>query len=60
MSKWPELKKKIETVFETKTRDQRCEIMEGTDVYFAPVLSFDEMIKHPHNIYALYKYYWCA
>jgi alpha-methylacyl-CoA racemase len=50
MSKWPELKKKIETIFKTKTRDEWCEIMEGTDVCFSPVLSFDEAIKHPHNM----------
>jgi len=35
---------------EWPTRDEWCEIMEGTDVCFAPVLSFEEAIKHPHNV----------
>ncbi|MCG8490133.1 MAG: CoA transferase, partial [Sneathiellales bacterium] len=37
-------------VFISKTRDEWCEIMEGTDVCFAPVLSMDEAARHPHNI----------
>lgn len=48
--KWPELKSKIEEVFKTKTRDEWCEIMEGTDVCFAPVLDFIEAQQHPHNV----------
>ena len=50
MGKWPELKEKIALVFKSRTRDQWCELMEGTDVCFAPVLSFDEAMNHPHNI----------
>jgi len=38
-AKWPVLKEKLAEVFRTKTRDQWCAIMEGTDVCFAPVLS---------------------
>ena len=48
--KWSELKDKIAVIFRTKTRDQWCEIMEGTDACFTPVLSLDEAPKHPHNI----------
>ena len=48
--KWPELKEKIAEVFKSKTRDEWCKIMEGTDVCFAPVLSFEEAVNHPHNI----------
>lgn len=48
-SKWPELKAKLAEVMKTKTRDEWSEIMEGTDVCFAPILSFDEAIEHPHN-----------
>ena len=47
-SKWPELKKKISQVFKKKTRDEWCQIMEGTDVCFAPVLSMEEAPEHPH------------
>jgi alpha-methylacyl-CoA racemase len=43
------LKAKIATVFKTKTRDEWCAIMEGSDVCFAPVLNFDEAPQHPHN-----------
>jgi alpha-methylacyl-CoA racemase len=49
-SRWPEFKEKIAAIFKKKTRAQWCEIMEGTDVCFAPVLSFEEAINHPHNI----------
>jgi alpha-methylacyl-CoA racemase len=37
-------------VFKTKTRDEWNEIMEHTDVCYAPVLSFDEAHLHPHNV----------
>ena len=46
---WPELKIELEGVFKNKTRHEWCEIMEGTDVCFAPVLSYSEAPKHPHN-----------
>lgn len=48
-SKWPELKVKMANIFKMKTRDEWCEIMDGTDVCFGPVLSFGEAINHPHN-----------
>lgn len=48
-SKWPEMKEKIIGVFKSKTRDEWCEIMEGTDICFAPVLSMSEAKDHPHN-----------
>lgn len=46
---WPELKEKIATVLKSKSRDEWCEIMEGTDICFAPVLDLDEAPQHPHN-----------
>ena len=36
-------------MFKTKTRDEWCDLMEGTDVCFAPVLSMTEAAEHPHN-----------
>lgn len=48
-SKWPTLKKKMEIAFKSKTRDEWCTIMEGSDVCFAPVLSITEAAEHPHN-----------
>ena len=47
--KWPALKEKITDIFKTKSRDEWCQIMEGTDICFAPVLSLDEAPDHPHN-----------
>ncbi len=46
---WPELKTKVATIFKSKTRDEWCAIMEGTDICFAPILNFDEAPEHPHN-----------
>ena len=45
---WPALKQKLIEVFKTKTRDEWCKIMEGTDVCFAPILTMAEAPKHPH------------
>ncbi|MBT5191875.1 MAG: CoA transferase, partial [Rhodospirillaceae bacterium] len=45
---WPEMSLKLEGLFAKKTRDEWCEIMEGTDICFAPVLTFDEAFDHPH------------
>lgn len=50
-SRWPEYKQELEQVFRAKTRDEWCEIMEGSDVCFAPVLSIFEAPQHPHNQY---------
>ncbi|MET0727369.1 MAG: CaiB/BaiF CoA-transferase family protein [Acidimicrobiales bacterium] len=50
-TQWPALKERLAEVFRTKTRDDWCEIMEGTDVCFAPVLSLSEAPEHPHNIH---------
>ncbi len=46
---WGDLKAELTEVFKQKTRDEWREIMEGTDVCFAPVLSIFEAPDHPHN-----------
>ena len=46
---WPAFKEELTRVFKTKTRDEWCAIMEGSDVCFAPVLSIAEAPAHPHN-----------
>ena len=48
--RWVEFKAELTGVFKTKTRDEWCDIMEGTDVCFAPVLALDEVHHHPHNV----------
>jgi alpha-methylacyl-CoA racemase len=47
---WPELTEKLAAVFKTKTQAQWCELMEGSDVCFAPVLNFIDAAKHPANM----------
>ncbi len=46
---WAELRSALGTAFRSKTRDQWCRILEGTDACFAPVLSLDEVAAHPQN-----------
>jgi alpha-methylacyl-CoA racemase len=48
-AQWPALKLELSEVFKRKTRDEWCDLMEGTDVCFAPVLSVFEAPEHPHN-----------
>jgi alpha-methylacyl-CoA racemase len=45
---WQPMKKRFAEIFRSKTRDEWCRIMEGTDVCFAPVLSLAEAPEHPH------------
>ena len=47
---WPALRENLEKRFKEKTRDEWCQIMEGTDICFAPVLSMNEAINHEHNV----------
>ncbi len=49
-SQWPHLKLRLREVFQGKTRAEWCELMETTDVCFAPVLTMSEAAKHPHNV----------
>jgi alpha-methylacyl-CoA racemase len=46
---WPKMKDRVKKLFLTKTRDEWCKIMEGSDICFAPVLSMTEAPNHPHN-----------
>ena len=45
---WPLLKEKLTKVFKSKTREDWCKIMEGSDICFAPILTMAEAPKHPH------------
>ena len=47
-SQWPAFKQRLAAIFKTKTRAQWCELMEGSDICFAPVLSLSEAKDHPH------------
>ena len=47
---WPALKQRLADQIATQTRAHWCEIFEGTDVCFAPVLTLAEAAAHPHNV----------
>ena len=47
-SLWPELRTALAAIFITRTRDQWCEMLEGSDACFAPVLSMQEAPQHAH------------
>ena len=47
---WPSLTEKFAAVFQTRSRDGWCQLLEGTDVCFAPVLDMAEAPQHPHNV----------
>jgi alpha-methylacyl-CoA racemase len=49
-SRWPRLKARLDEIFRMRTRDEWCQLLEGTDACFAPVLSLDEAPQHPHNV----------
>jgi alpha-methylacyl-CoA racemase len=49
-TQWPDLTAKMAALIKTKSRDEWCRILEGTDVCFAPVLSMSEAPLHPHNV----------
>lgn len=48
-AQWPEQNEKLAAIFRSKTRDEWCELLEESDICFAPVLRFAEAPKHAHN-----------
>ena len=46
---WPKLRERLTAIFRTRTRAEWCELMEGSDACFAPVLTMAEAREHPHN-----------
>ncbi|WP_067682963.1 CaiB/BaiF CoA transferase family protein [Nocardia miyunensis] len=47
---WPALRARLTEVFMTRTREQWCEVLEGAEACFAPVLSPWEAPDHAHNV----------
>lgn len=45
---WPKARTLFADAFKRRTRQEWCALLEGTDVCFAPVLSFAEAPEHPH------------
>src|SRR5262249_37448105 len=48
-TRWIEAHDRLATLFKTRTCREWCDILEGTDACFAPVLTTDEAPNHPHN-----------
>ncbi|MET0476546.1 MAG: CoA transferase, partial [Actinomycetota bacterium] len=46
---WPVLRARLAARFRTRTRDEWCALLEGTDACVAPVLSLLEAPAHPHH-----------
>jgi alpha-methylacyl-CoA racemase len=49
-SRWPEMRAMFQRTFKSKTRDEWCKVFEGSDACFAPVLSWSEARRDPHNV----------
>ena len=49
VEKWPELKGIIAARVAEKSRDEWCDIFDGSDACVAPVLAMREAPEHPHN-----------
>ena len=45
---WDDYADKLAALFLTKTQAEWCELLEGSDACFAPVLELDEAREHPH------------
>ncbi|MGO9632067.1 MAG: CaiB/BaiF CoA transferase family protein [Xanthobacteraceae bacterium] len=46
----PDVGVKLEAIFKTRSRDEWCKLLEGSDACFAPVLTMAEAPHHPHNV----------
>jgi alpha-methylacyl-CoA racemase len=46
---WPATRERMAALIKTRTRDEWTKLLEGSDACFAPVLSADEAMTHPHN-----------
>jgi alpha-methylacyl-CoA racemase len=47
---WAEQRELVQECFKRKTRVEWCELLDGTDSCFAPVLTMEEALDHPHNV----------
>ena len=45
---WAERADIMADIFRRKTRDEWCLLLDGTDACFAPVLTYEESLDHPH------------
>lgn len=47
---WPVLKSRLAELFRSQPQSHWCDLLEATDVCFAPILPMSEAIEHPHNV----------
>ncbi len=47
---WADGTARLAAVFKSKTRDEWCALLDGTDTCFAPVLTVDEAPRHPQLV----------
>ncbi|CAG2139894.1 CaiB/BaiF CoA transferase family protein [Cupriavidus numazuensis] len=45
---WEASRERLAEMFRTRSRDEWCALLEGTDACFAPVLSYEEAPQHAH------------
>jgi alpha-methylacyl-CoA racemase len=48
-ARWPEMRRRFADTLKARTRAEWCEIFEGSDACFAPVLGWSEARSHPHS-----------
>ncbi|MFO1325376.1 MAG: CaiB/BaiF CoA-transferase family protein [Burkholderiales bacterium] len=49
-SRWAELRARFAAVFATRTRNEWARVFDGSDACVAPVLTFGEAARHPHDV----------
>ncbi|MGB5487523.1 MAG: CaiB/BaiF CoA-transferase family protein, partial [Lysobacterales bacterium] len=49
-SQWASVRQKLQAVFETRTREEWLELLEGTETCCTPILDLSEVTSHPHNV----------
>lgn len=47
---WSTLRARLAQVFKQRTRQAWCDLLEGTDACFAPVMGLMEATQHPHSV----------
>ena len=48
-SQWTKQIQHLQALFSSKSRNHWCDLLEGSDACFAPVLNYGEVQEHPHN-----------
>ncbi len=49
LTAWPHQREKLAAILRTRTRDEWCALLEGSDACVTPVLDLEEAPQHPHN-----------